>query len=82
MAAARMLLGMSQRDLARLSGISCGALQRLESGRVSSRLATYDAVVRALAEHGIRFLEATGTVAGGIYLLQSSEAVRPVWGDG
>jgi transcriptional regulator with XRE-family HTH domain len=75
-AAARTLLGMSQRELASVAGVSYGALQRFEGGKVGSRLATFDRIVRALSERGIRFLEETETVEAGVYLSRIPERGR------
>jgi len=53
--AARVLLGWSQERLASEARVALTALKRLESEHLAVRLATRDAVCRALRAHGIVF---------------------------
>lgn len=56
--AARALLGISQRDLARVSGVSLPTIARLEAGGDLSvaRQATFDLLVTFFMSNGIRFV--------------------------
>ena len=56
--AARALLGISQRDLARRSGVSLPTIARLEAGGDLSvaRQSTYDLLVTFFMSNGIQFI--------------------------
>ncbi|PSM31788.1 transcriptional regulator [Haliangium sp. UPWRP_2] len=54
-AAARSLLGMTQRELARASNIAQGTLATLETGKRTPTKNNLAAVVQALQRRGIRF---------------------------
>lgn len=56
--AARALLGWSQHELADKAIISANALNRLEKGKVDSRISTIVAIEKALIKAGIEFLAA------------------------
>ncbi|MDO8984261.1 helix-turn-helix domain-containing protein [Cypionkella sp.] len=66
MKAARALLGWSQSDLARASGISEPTIKRLESadGDIGGRAATGDAICTALETAGVIFVSENGEGAG------------------
>ena len=63
--AARALLGWSQDDLAKHSGVSAPTVKRLEAaeGDIGGRAETGEALVAALQEGGIEFIPENG---GGI----------------
>lgn len=60
--AARSLLGWSQVDLAKMSGVSEPTIKRLEAedGALGGRASTGDAIAGALIEAGIEFIEENG----------------------
>lgn len=64
--AARALVGMSQDDLAKASGVSLPTIKRLESqeGEMGGRPATVSALVSALQAAGVMFLPADGNGPG------------------
>jgi len=65
--AARLLLGLTQRELAEEARVSRGSVDRLERGeRGHSRID--DAVQAVLERHGIRFIPETETSGGGLML--------------
>lgn len=53
--AARAVLGISQKDLASLAGVSHPVLNRIERQESSPRLSTVEAIEAALRDQGIRF---------------------------
>jgi predicted transcriptional regulator len=64
--AARALVGWSQDDLARHSGVSVPTIKRLEAvdGEIGGRVDTGEALVAALQEAGIEFIAENGGGAG------------------
>jgi predicted transcriptional regulator len=64
--AARALLGWSQGDLAKKSGISAPTVKRLEAvdGDLGGRAETGEALVAALQEAGVEFIPENGGGAG------------------
>jgi transcriptional regulator with XRE-family HTH domain len=64
--AARALLGWSQADLARRSGISEPTVARLESadGELGGRQDTADKIRRAIETAGVEFIDENGGGAG------------------
>ena len=56
--AARVLLGMEQIELAKLSRVAIGTIRRMESfnGEIGARTSTLSLVIRALSKAGIEFL--------------------------
>jgi transcriptional regulator with XRE-family HTH domain len=64
--AARALLGWSQEDLAKKSGISAPTVKRLEAvdGDIGGRAETGEALVAALQEAGVEFIAENGGGAG------------------
>jgi len=63
--AARGLLGITQENLAKRSGISVPTIKRIEliNGAISARIDTYEKLVEALESAGIEFIPENG---GGI----------------
>ena len=55
--AARQLLGWSQHELSRQSGISESTIQRFDKGRIELRGATRTAIVSALLNNGVEFVD-------------------------
>lgn len=66
LAAARVLAGLSQAELAARANVGIGALSRYEAGKTMPRIDTIAALVRALGEVGIGFLEESDSVEMGI----------------
>ncbi|KQT86844.1 helix-turn-helix domain-containing protein [Aurantimonas sp. Leaf443] len=69
--AARLLLSISQEELARLSGVSTPTIKRLEAGDRRVALSNVDALKRALEARGILFLGATETLGPGFRVSQA-----------
>jgi transcriptional regulator with XRE-family HTH domain len=75
--AARLLLGITQRDLAKEARVSRGSIDRLEKG-IRGRSAIDDAVQHALERRGIKFLPESESSGGGLILpVTQSEAPEP-----
>jgi predicted transcriptional regulator len=64
--AARALLGWSQDDLAKHSGVSAPTVKRLEAaeGDIGGRAETGEALVTALQDAGVEFIAENGGGAG------------------
>jgi predicted transcriptional regulator len=64
--AARALLGWSQDDLAKHSGVSAPTVKRLEAaeGDIGGRAETGESLVAALQEAGVEFIAENGGGAG------------------
>jgi predicted transcriptional regulator len=64
--AARALLGWSQDDLAKNSGVSAPTIKRLEAaeGDIGGRSVTGESLVAALQEAGVEFIQENGGGAG------------------
>jgi len=81
MRAARALLGLDQRGLARLSGLSLPTIQRMESseGSVRAVVDSLERVVDALAAAGVELI-AEGTpstgIGRGVRLLRRAQKIR------
>jgi len=58
--AARQLLGWSQFELSRQSGISEATIHRFEKGHIELRGATRTAIVSALLNNGVEFVDSVG----------------------
>ncbi|WP_370288013.1 helix-turn-helix domain-containing protein [Siccirubricoccus soli] len=56
LAAARILANVTQAELAKRAGVSVSALRRLEVGDTNARVATVEALTKALIACGIEFL--------------------------
>lgn len=82
MRAARALLGLDQRDLARLAGLSLPTIQRMESseGSVRAVVDSLEKVVDALTAAGVELIADGAPSAGvgrGVRLIARSEKRRP-----
>lgn len=55
--AARALLGWSMRDLAANSGVSLGAVNRLEGGAAKARRGTAKRIIDAFLTQGVRIVD-------------------------
>lgn len=55
--AARALLSWSMRDLASNSGVSLGAVNRLEGGAAKARRGTAKRITDAFQTHGVRIID-------------------------
>ncbi|RIY03763.1 helix-turn-helix domain-containing protein [Aureimonas flava] len=64
--AARILLGLSQDDLANAVGISRKSLARVEAGGVDSTLGTVEAIKVALELRGVTFLGGSESFGPGL----------------
>jgi len=78
MRAARALLGLDQRDLARLSGLSLPTIQRMESspGSVRAVVDSLERVLEAFTMSGVELIADGAPSAGlgfGVRLIQRSE---------
>ena len=69
-AAARLIAGLTQRELAVEAGVGTSSLARYEAGMGSMRVDTLSAVVAALRNHGIRFLDPTPEILIGLALVR------------
>jgi predicted transcriptional regulator len=58
--AARVMAGLSQKELAKLSGVSQKSISAFETGEIDPRLSTKRAIATALQESGIRLLNGGG----------------------
>lgn len=66
--AARVSLGLTQDQLAKLAGISKRSLMRFEAGDENMRILTHRAIERALKKKGIVFLDRDGSLGPGFRL--------------
>jgi len=73
--AAGGLLGWSQQDLARESGVGTVAIHQLENGSSQPRRATLDVIKRAFENAGIEFIEENGG-GPGLRLRKSAKRKR------
>ena len=78
MRAARALLGLDQRDLARLSGLSLPTIQRMESspGSVRAVVDSLERVLEAFTAGGVELIADSAPSSGlgfGVRLIQRSE---------
>jgi transcriptional regulator with XRE-family HTH domain len=68
--AARVLAGLSQRELAQEAGVSLSVLQAIEQGKSDPRLSTVLALVDALRRHDIQLLGEDERALGGVLALR------------
>lgn len=61
------MLGISQEELAKQSGVGRASIDRLERG-LARTIRVTEAVQRALEARGVRFVEASKDSAGGVLL--------------
>ena len=67
LAAARVLSGLSQAELAGEAGVHRNAVQRIESG-ADLRTSTLKALLDVLERHGVEFVAKSPTHVGGVML--------------
>ena len=83
--AARALLAWNQEELAHASGISKPALANLERGKALPRVETLEAIMRALQEAGIEFIEGPGVRLRSeilqVRVFEGAEAIFQLWDD-
>jgi len=60
--AARALLGWSQFELSRQSGVSEISIQRIEKGRIQPREPTQAAIAKAFIKGGLEFVDSVGVL--------------------
>lgn len=78
LAAARVLVGLSQRELAAEAGLAASSVGRYEAGLSTMRANTFSAIIKVLKRRGVRFLDETSEIEMGVYL---SRAASPIQGD-
>jgi transcriptional regulator with XRE-family HTH domain len=68
--AARVLLGLSQLELARLASVSIGTVKRIEAERdqLAGTMRTISKIQRALESAGVIFIEQNGSQGPGVRL--------------
>ena len=71
--AARALLGWSMRDLASRSGVSLGAVNRLEGGEATPRRGTAKKVIDAFTAHGVQIVD-EAAYTGAVMVYARSES--------
>lgn len=87
MRAARALLGLDQRALARLSGLSLPTIQRMETsaGSVRAVVDSLDKVLEAFATAGVEMIADGAPSAGvgrGVRLIARAQSIQTVEGVG
>jgi transcriptional regulator with XRE-family HTH domain len=70
-AAARVLLGLSQAELAQRAGLHVNVVRRFETGRTSPRVSTLEALLKVFAAAGVEFVSGSDRIEGGIILRRS-----------
>lgn len=70
LAAARVLVGLSQRELATEAGLAVSSVGRYEAGLSGLRSASLAAILDVLRRHGVRFVDPTEEVEAGLVLLR------------
>ena len=76
LAAARVLVGLSQRDLATEAGLAVSSVGRYEAGLSGLRSDSLAAILKVLARRGIRFIDPTDEVEAGLVLLRARPRAR------
>jgi transcriptional regulator with XRE-family HTH domain len=71
LAAARVLAGLSQRELATQAGIATSVIGRYEAGHSRLRSDSFEAILQVLRARGIRFVDATDKIAMGVLLIRT-----------
>ena len=72
LAAARVLVGLSQRELATEAGLAVSSVGRYEAGLSGLRSGSLAAILKVLAKRGIRFVDPTYEVEVGLVLLRTA----------
>ncbi|WP_245269655.1 helix-turn-helix transcriptional regulator [Ensifer sp. WSM1721] len=75
--AARALVGLSQAELAELSGVSRQIVVRIENGENNVLVEAIEKVRRALEQQGVTFTDATPQHGPGVALGRSTEGDDP-----
>ena len=82
---ARLLLGWSQKDLARVSGMSLAAVAKFEQGQGKPREGTKDAIRGAFEKFGIEFIEDHGVDLRpekfNVRILHGDQGMFDLWND-
>ena len=82
---ARGLLGWSQDDLARHTGLSKNAVNNLELRKVKPRLSTMETIKSVLEAAGVQFTDGPGVKLAGnllkVRMFEGSEALIHLWDD-
>jgi transcriptional regulator with XRE-family HTH domain len=73
LAAARVLVGLSQRELAAEAGLAASVVGRYEAGLSTLRSDSFGAILTVLRGRGIRFADETEEVAMGVFVLRADE---------
>ena len=76
LAAARVLVGLSQRDLAAEAGLAVSSVGRYEAGLSGLRSDSLAAILGVLARRGVRFIDPTDEVEAGLVLLRIAPGVQ------
>ena len=76
LAAARVLLGLTQRDLAAEAGLAVSSIGRFEAGLTGLHSASLAAILSVLRKRGVRFLDPTDEIEAGLVLLRSPPGVK------
>ncbi len=70
-AAARLLVGLTQRQLAEEAEVGRGSLARYEAGLATVRSDTLEAIIGALRRRGVKFLPPTRDYEMGLVLVRA-----------
>jgi predicted transcriptional regulator len=68
--AARAMLGMTQAELSRMSGVPAAVIARFETDATTPRASTFRPLITAFSKAGIVFLDADG--ASGVLLFSGA----------
>jgi transcriptional regulator with XRE-family HTH domain len=74
LAAARVLVGLTQRQLAAQAGVDRSLISRYEAGATMLRADSFGLIFAVLKRNGISFVEETDSVAMGVTLLRDRKA--------
>ncbi len=77
LAAARVLAGLSQEELARRVGVDRSIIKRYEAGRSEARASTLERVVEVLLEDGVVVLPQTESHSVAIAYIRREEELEP-----
>ncbi len=72
----RLALGLSQRELARLAGVSQSLIARIETGSVNPRYETLRRILSALEEAGRRARRAISIASSPVVVVRADEPLR------
>lgn len=74
-AAARVLAGLSQSEMAEAASIAVSVVKGIEQGTSDPRNSTLLAIADALSAHGVRILGEDSEILAGIVLLRDKEVL-------